>query len=98
MRVWVIITLLCIICVLEPLLWLNRCDYDGETINLNNTNCTYSENIGRRLFFHICSKDNYMIYDIRYFWRDEPGHLKPEVVGVQLSQLEFQRVCSQCLK
>lgn len=77
------------------LIFSKSCDYEGE-INLNNTSCTLSENIGRRLFLHICSKDSLPVYDIRYFWRDEPGYLKPEVIGVQLTESEFRRVCAQC--
>lgn len=90
-----VIILLCSVCIFEPLLLLKNCDYDGE-INLSNASCTYSENIGRRLFLHICSKESSPIYDIRYFWHDESDYLKPEVVGVQLTESEFRRVCLQC--
>lgn len=94
---------LCIIilgafCLLEFFILL--LDFDEEDVgevDLNNTTCRFSENIGRRIFLHICSKHNSNVYDIRHFFRgeDEP-YLKPDRIGVQLSATEFCRICSIC--
>lgn len=66
---------------------------EEKRVDLSNTTCIYSENIGRRIFFHVCYKEESKIYDIRYFFKED---LKPQIIGVQLSELEFSKICRQC--
>lgn len=68
-----------------------------DRIDLTNSSCIYSENLGRRLYFHICNKENIRVYDIRYFWKEELNLIKPQIIGVQLNGIEFGKLCKQCL-
>lgn len=67
-----------------------------KKINISNTPCTISKHIGRKIFLHICKKNEEVVYDIRYFWSNESQTLKPEIIGVQLTEREFQNVCKFC--
>lgn len=67
-----------------------------DNSDLKNSTCYFSQYLGRRLYFHICSKFNSAVYDIRYFFKDEFGYLKPYVVGIQLSEQEFFQICNKC--
>lgn len=91
-----LIIILSILCLSELLLFVSRTDVDDGVVNLNDTKCFYSENIGRRIFIHVCEIDDRRVFDIRYFWHREDEYLKPERIGVQLTQLEFDRLCAVC--
>lgn len=64
-------------------------------VDLSKTACNYSQNIGGRIFFHKCFKNNRLVYDIRYFYKNNKT-LKAGVIGIQLNQPEFNKLCEQC--
>lgn len=92
----VVIVSLAIACVLELGIIIVKKPACGGEINVHNASCTHSENIGRRIFLHICEKDGEKVYDLRRFWRDDSDYLKPSINGVQLLQIEFDKLCKQC--
>lgn len=55
--------------------------------------CIHSEHLGRRLYFHICVKENVKVFDIRYFWKNDLGGIKPQIIGVQLSEHQYEKIC-----
>lgn len=65
-------------------------------VNLTGVNCTISANIGRKLFFHVCRKENKTVYDVRYFYKNEDEILKAGIIGVQMNRDEFKKVCKYC--
>lgn len=69
-----------------------------ERIDLANTTCNHIVYIGRRIFFHECSKDNKTVYDLRYFWKDTEHRWKANVIGVQMYSHEFDKMCKYCLE
>lgn len=88
---FVILVLICIIetwFVIQP-------QFSESEINLNSSSCNYSKNIGRRIYFHKCVKENNIVYDIRYFFK-EKKILKPDIIGVQLQKSEYEKLCQQC--
>lgn len=74
------------------------CYYNDTSINVDitNTTCKSSLLLGRKIFFHICYKDGYKIYDIRYFWKNDHDLLKPSIIGIQLFENEFVKMCNKC--
>ena len=68
-----------------------------DQVNITNTTCTVSELLGRRVFFHVCSKADSTVYDVRHFWKDDHKMLKASVFGVQMSSEEFSKICTYCL-
>jgi len=66
-----------------------------EVVDLSKAACNYSQNIGRRIFFHKCFLNKYPVYDIRYFYLINKT-LKADVIGIQLNQVEFNKLCKQC--
>lgn len=77
-------------------LFTKTCDYE-ERVDISNTTCIHSEYIGRKLFFHVCMKENKPVYDVRYFWRDKNTTLKADIIGVQMTTKEFAKICNFCL-
>lgn len=67
-----------------------------EYVDLSKSNCSVSENIGRRVYFHKCSKEDGVVYDIRKFYYNSTNVLKPELHGIQLFKNEFMKLCQQC--
>lgn len=93
---WFLLTL----CLVELIIFLSiyyntECEY-GDKIDLKNTSCSHSENLGTKLYFHICEKENSKVYDLRYFWKEELDRIKPQIIGVQLSERQFKTICQQC--
>lgn len=75
----------------------SNCEWkEEEAVDISNTTCVYSENIGRRIFFHVCFKEESKVYDIRHFYKEELHGLKPQIIGVQLTESEFSKLCRQC--
>lgn len=68
-------------------------EYEEKISVTNASLCTRSVHIVRRLYFHVCSKENKTVYDIRYFWKDDDG-LKPSIIGIQLYVDEFNKICN----
>lgn len=67
----------------------------GTFVNLTNTSCVYSRHLVGRLFFHECMKGQKTVYDLRYFFKDEDdGMLKASIIGVQMSQEVYSKVCN----
>lgn len=92
------IIVLVFVCIVELIILINN-SADFESVDISNTTCSISEHLGRRIFFHICTKDkNHLVYDLRYFWREEEKdtYLKPKKIGVQLTSEEFTKVCNFC--
>lgn len=73
----------------------NDQDYEYE-VDIKNTTCVRSINMGKKLFFHICLKENKIVYDLRYFWPDVNDTLQASVIGVQMSRKKFNKMCSYC--
>lgn len=73
----------------------NSQDYEYE-VDIKNTTCVRSINMGNKLFFHICLKENKIVYDLRYFWPDVNNTLQASVNGVQMSGKKFNKICSYC--
>lgn len=94
------IIILIALCLTElgVILFMKIYSFDREFVDISNTTCSVSEHLGRRIFFHICAKDvDHLVYDLRYFWRQEKEqYLKPERIGVQLIPEEFRKVCHFC--
>lgn len=65
-------------------------------VDMDNTTCKLSINLGRKIFFHVCTKDSSYVYDIRYFFKDNQNKVKPYIAGVQLLEREFRKLCLQC--
>lgn len=67
-------------------------------VSLNNTTCTQTHHIGRKLFLHVCTKENKTVFDLRYFWQeaDDDLALKASIIGVQMPMDEFLKVCNVC--
>lgn len=93
----IFIGLCVLITILEFALIINQSASDAEDIlDIRNASCTQSVNIGRRLFLHVCLKDNKTVYDIRYFWKNHEGFLKADIIGIQMTAKEFLKVCNYC--
>lgn len=69
--------------------------YESEiiTVDISNSSCHKSIHLGRSYFFHICSKENKNVFDIRYFFKSDQGNLEPYFVGVQMNENEFTKLC-----
>ena len=65
-------------------------------VNITNTRCVKSIHIARKIFFHECLKDNRTIYDLRYFWSDENNTLHASIIGLQISDTEYKKLCQMC--
>lgn len=92
------VVLVIIIGVIEIIIFsLYIKEYEGE-VDLANTTCTTSVHIGRKIFFHICMKENKSVYDLRYFWKDtDTTHTwKANIIGVQMTSNEFIKLCNFC--
>ena len=70
--------------------------HSEKRVNLTGVNCSLSTHIGRKLFFHVCLKENKKVYDVRYFWENEDQILKANIIGVQMNQAEFEKICKYC--
>lgn len=92
----ILLSVFCVISLLGVLILLNENISTKERVDIRNTTCYISENIGRRIYLHICRKDRFKVYDLRYFWKNESQFLKPEIVGVQLYENEFLKLCARC--
>lgn len=91
-----IILVVILAAVLEvTILFTKTCDYE-ERVDISNTTCIQSKYIGRKLFFHICMKENKTVYDLRYFWRDKNTTLKADIIGVQMTAKEYAKICNFC--
>ena len=71
-------------------------DPEENRENLTGVNRSLSTYIGRKLFFHVCMKENQKVYDVRYFWENEDRILKAGIIGVQMNQPEFHKICKYC--
>lgn len=92
------IVLIIIIGIIEIIIFsLYIKDYE-RVVDLANTTCTMSAYIGRKMFFHICIKENKTVYDLRYFWKDtDTTHAwKADIIGVQMTSNEFIKMCNFC--
>lgn len=74
----------------------NHIDLIETEIDIKNSTCFLSTHIGRKLFYHECTKDGGRVHDIRHFFNANSTHLTASFLGVQLSEKEFQKVCEQC--
>ena len=87
-------------CVIYSVILLSIIHFRNESmenrVNLTGINCSLSTHVGRKLFFHICFKENKKVYDIRYFWENEDRILKADIIGVQMNQAEFNKICKHC--
>lgn len=73
----------------------NGQDYEYQ-VDIKNTTCVRSIYLGKKLFFHICLKENKFVYDLRYFWPDVNDSLQASIIGVQMSREKFYKMCSYC--
>lgn len=76
----------------------DKIDQHMLAVNITNTTCTKSVHITRKIFFHECLKDNQTIYDLRYFWADENNELHASIIGVQISAIEYKKLCQMCVE
>ena len=67
-----------------------------KRVNLTSVNCSLSTHIGRKLFFHVCLKENKKVYDVHYFWENEDQILKAKIIRLQMNQAEFKKICKYC--
>lgn len=88
--------ILILTCAVETILLIQPEFYEIK-IDLSTSSCNHSENLGRKIFLHKCVKEhNTVVYDIRYFFKQNYT-LKPDIIGVQLFEHEFKKLCQQCL-
>lgn len=90
------IALIAIIAIVEIILFYDYSHEFGEYVDIKNTTCIKSKHIRRKLFLHVCSKENKTVYDLRYFWRGEGDALKASVIGVQMTTDDFLKICNYC--
>lgn len=92
------IALIIIIGIIEIVIFSLYIKNHGNEVDLANTTCTTSAYIGRRIFLHICTKENKTVYDLRYFWKDtDTTHTwKANIIGVQMTSNEFIKMCNFC--
>lgn len=90
--------LIIIVAIIELILYCTVLSASEEQVDLSNTTCTESVHIARKLFFHKCLKENKTIFDIRYFWKNEEENnvLKASIIGVQMINEEFNKLCNYC--
>ena len=69
---------------------------EENRVNLTGVNCSSSSHIGWKLTFHACLKENKKVYAVRYFWGNEDRILKADIIGVQMYQAEFNKICRYC--
>lgn len=90
------LAMIIIIIIESSILIINIIEVKEDRIDLNNTSCKLTKYLGRQIYFHVCEKNLKNVYDIRYFWTKEKGVIKPEIIGVQLTEMEFDILCKQC--
>lgn len=97
-KIYILTSVVITIEILLLIIFVNVCKEknSGNKINISNIPCTISKHIGRKIFLHVCKKNDEMVYDIGYFWSNKSQTLKPEIIGVQLTKTEFQNVCKIC--
>lgn len=92
------IALIAIIGIVEVILFYDYSHEFGGYVDISNTTCTKSKHIRRKLFLHVCLKENKTVYDLRYFWRaeEEGDALKASAIGVQMTTDDFLKICNYC--
>lgn len=82
--------------IMELFIEHHKIDQAMLEVNITNTSCTKSVHIARKIFFHECLKNNKTIYDLRYFWLDEKNSLRASIIGLQISAIEYKKLCEMC--
>lgn len=88
------IAILLLVCIIQTTVIIHQVPSQLK-INLSDSSCNYSRNIGKRIFFHKCVKENQIVYDLRYFYLENKT-LKADITGFQLDRKQFGNLCEQC--
>lgn len=97
--IYILVSILVLICLMQVHVIIYKSKVNDKVelvaVDLSKAACNYSQNIGRRIFFHKCFKNKQPLYDIRHFFKNIQT-LKADIIGTQLNQLEFDKLCEQC--